>query len=252
MQLIPEASLALNLIEKKKARKKEKKFVVEGEHLVEEAQGQISFVLYSKELPILKRLKAGNIKCLKVSEKVFEKLSQVETPQGILAVVKEFEHNLKGIIKGPKRLLVFCVGIQDPGNLGTIIRSADAANAGGVILSKETVDLYNPKVIRSSMGSVFHLPVVCGAETAPTLEMLKKNGVKVVSGYLKAKRKIWEVDLKGPVALLVGNEAAGLPKEITEYCDEVVSIPMPGRAESLNVAMSASIMLYEAVRQRGV
>lgn len=252
MQLIPEARLALNLIEKKKARKKEKKFVVEGEHLVEEAQDRIEFVLYSRELPVLKRLRTQNVLCLKVSEKVFEKLSQVMTPQGILAVVEELEYTLKDIVKGPRSLLIFCVGVQDPGNLGAIIRAADAAGADGVILAKETVDLYNPKVVRSSMGSIFHLPVVCGTETTPALEMLKKNGVKVVSGYLKAKRKIWEVDLKGPVVLLVGNEAAGLPKEIVEYCDEVVTIPMPGRAESLNVAMSASIMLYEAVRQRGV
>lgn len=251
MQLIPEARLALDLIEKKKARRKEKKFVVEGEHLVGEAKDRLKYVLYSRELPLIEELRSKKVPCYKVSPRVFDKLTRVETPQGIMAVVEELDHSVLDTLKGEKTLIVFCVGLQDPGNLGTIIRSADAMGASGVILGKDTVDLYNPKVIRSSMGSIFHLPVVNGAETAEVLGLLKKKGVKIFSAYLKAKKLCWEADLKRPVAIVLGNEAAGLPKEIAKLSEETVSIPMAGRAESLNVAMSASIILYEALRQRG-
>jgi len=250
MELIPEARLALSLLEKRKIREKEGKFVVEGEHLVEEAGDKLIHLIYSADLPVVKKAASKGIPAFKVSKKIFGFLTSVETPQGVLAVVKKPEYALKIILKKPDPLIVFCVEIQDPGNLGAIIRSADAVGAAGVLLSKGTVDLYNQKVIRSSMGSIFHLPVLEVGEAGEEAEKLKAKGLKLIAADTSGKKNYWEAGYGGATAILVGNEGAGLPQNILGICDEVVKIPMPGRAESLNAAMAASIILYEALRQR--
>lgn len=239
-----EVRLAMGLLEKRKTREKEGAFVVEGEHLVEEAGDLVKFILFSRgRLP----QKFSKKKTVKISPREFAQLSSVETPAGIMAVVEKPEQTLADIKPG---LIVFCVEIQDPGNLGTIIRGADAAGATGVILSRGTVDLYNQKVIRSTQGSLFHLPIVSVRDTAEAIGQLKKRGIKVVAAEGSANRPHFKADLAGPVAILIGNEGAGLPDEIKKLADEVVSIPMPGKAESLNAAMAATVILYEAVRQR--
>jgi len=249
MQLIPQAREVLNLLEKKKAREKEKRFVVEGEHLVYEAAENIIYVLYSAELPAVAWAKKKGIPAYKVSKKVFELLTSVETPQGVLAVVEKPEYSLKDILAKTDPLIILCIGIQDPGNLGTIIRSADAVSAAGVLLSKGTVDLYNQKVIRSTMGSLFHLPVVEAGEVKEIIKEFKDKGIKLVAADAEGKN-YWQSVLSGPSAILIGNEGAGLPDEILKQCDETVKIPMPGKAESLNAAMAASLIMYEALRQR--
>jgi TrmH family RNA methyltransferase len=239
--------LVRNLLEKRKARRKEQRFVVEGPHLVEEAGELIDFVIYSEELPILAKLREKGIDCYKISRKQFSEISEVETPQGILAVVREQQFGMRDVLGG---LIVFCIEVQDPGNLGTIIRTADAVAASGVILSRGTVDLYNSKVIRSTMGSLFHLPIVHVDDVPETIEYLKSKKIKIVATDIEAKKDYWEADLKKPSAILAGNEAAGLGDEIIKMSDETVKVPMPGKAESLNVAMCTSIVLYEALRQR--
>lgn len=241
--------LIRSLLEKHSSRRKEKLFVVEGPHLVEEAVGQVKFVVYSENLPLISKLEEKGIECLKISRKQFADLSGVETPQGILAVVKQPEYNLQSLVKAKNALIVFCIEIQDPGNLGTIIRTADAVGASGIILSRSTVDLYNPKVIRSTMGSLFHLPMVQEVETTETIEMLKTRRVKIIATDINAKEDYFAVDYKHPCAILIGNEGAGLPEEIIKLADERVKIPMPGRAESLNVGISTAVILYEALRQ---
>ena len=150
--------LVRTLLEKRKARKKEGRFVVEGPHLVEEAGELIDFILYAENLPIVAKLK-DKVDCFKISKEQFADISEVETPQWVLAVVSEKKFGLKDALKGANPLVVFCIEVQDPGNLGTIIRTADAVGATGIILSKGTVDLYNGKTIRSTMGSLFHLPI---------------------------------------------------------------------------------------------
>lgn len=242
--------LAKILIEKRRARHKEHRFVVEGPHLVDEAQDLIDFVIYSEELPILAKLRVKGIECLKISRQQFSKLSEVETPQGILAVVKEKTFGLKDLLESKSPLIIFCVELQDPGNLGTIIRTADAVAASGVILSKGTVDLYNAKVIRSSMGSIFHLPIVQVDDINETIQYFKQKKIKIIATEVNAGTDYFAVDLKAPAMVLVGNEGAGLPKDVIALADEVVKIPMPGRAESLNAAISAAVLLYEALRQR--
>jgi TrmH family RNA methyltransferase len=242
--------LVRNLLEKRRARRKEECFVVEGPHLVEEAAGQIKFAIYAERLTILAKLEELGVECLKVSKKQFAEISEVEAPQGILAVVKQSKFELKDILKSSNPLIVFCVEVQDPGNLGTIIRTADAVGAAGVILSKGTVDLYNSKVIRSTMGSLFHLPIVEVDDAAKTIEQLKKKQIRIIAADINSPDDYFAAEMAGPSAILVGNEGAGLPKEIVELSDLAVKIPMPGRAESLNVGVSTAVLLYEALRQR--
>lgn len=239
-----------NLLEKKLTRQKSGRFVVEGPHLVEEAGDRIEYVVYSKLTSQVSRLIANGISCQKISVKEFQSLSGVETPQGTLAVVKKFDCQLGDILQNVG-VIIYCLGIQDPGNLGTIIRSADAFGASGVILSKGTVDLYNPKTIRATMGSIFHLPIVVSTNDQETIGQLKKNNVKIITTQLTATKSSFDVNLICPVAILLGNEGSGLPPEIVKLADETVKIPMPGRAESLNAAISSAILLYEALKQRG-
>ncbi len=242
--------LVRNLLEKRRARRKEGRFVVEGPHLVEEAQDLIDFVFYSQELPILVSLKAKGIECLRLSRQEFEEISEVESPQGILAVVKEKRFELKDLLAKKDPLIVFCAEVQDPGNLGTIIRSADAVGAAGVILSKGTVDLYNPKVIRATMGSLFHLPIVLIEDESEALAVLKKNKLRIIATAGQAETNYFEIDYKQGTVVLVGNEGAGLSAELIKSADKSVKIPMPGKAESLNVGVSTAVVLYEALRQR--
>ncbi|MFA5114199.1 MAG: RNA methyltransferase [Candidatus Margulisiibacteriota bacterium] len=242
--------LVKNLLEKRSARRKEGRFVVEGPHLVEEAGDKVECLVYCENLPVVKTLEDNGTPCYKISRQQFEEISGVETPQGVLAVVKEFGFSFRDLLKADKTLIVYCLGVQDPGNLGTIIRSADAFGATGVIVSKGTVDLYNPKVVRSSMGSLFHLPIITTEDDGETIKYLKEHKVKIIAADGSAKQDVSAVSLKGAVAILMGNEGAGLIKSIIEIADEAARIPMVGRAESLNVGMAASVLLYEALRQR--
>lgn len=237
-------------MEKRRARRSEGRFVVEGPHLVEEAAGQIDFVLYAEDLPLISKLQDIGVNCLKVSKNDFQQLSEVETPQWVLAVVKERQYQLDHIMEAASPLIVFCVEVQDPGNLGTIIRTADAVGAAGVITSRGTVDVYNSKVIRSTMGSLFHLPLVEAEDTLKMIEQLKKFRVQIVAADINGVDDYFSADFNQPTALLVGNEGAGLPAKVVELADKAVRIPMPGRAESLNVGVSSAVILYEALRQR--
>jgi TrmH family RNA methyltransferase len=241
--------LVRTLLEKRKARRNEGRFVVEGPHLVEEAGELIDFVLYAENLPIVAKLKE-KVDCFKVSKEQFADISEVETPQWVLAVVSEKKYGIKDALKGANPLVIFCVEVQDPGNLGTIIRTADAVGATGVILSKGSVDLYNGKTVRSTMGSLFHLPVVHVDDAAETIGYLKERKVRVVATDMSAKKDYFSAEYKKPTVVLVGNEGAGLPKDILALADDTVKIPMPGKAESLNVGISTAVVLYEAMRQR--
>jgi TrmH family RNA methyltransferase len=243
-------------------RDKEKRFLVEGIRFVEEAirsAWPVEMLVYSKEImenpraeQLLKTAAASNVSLLEVEVKDFGELAETITPQGVIAVAAQRGQQLEDLETedGPA-LLVLVDGVQDPGNLGTIVRSADAAGAGGVILLEGTADIYNPKTLRATMGSIFHLPVIQGVSAQGVLSYLKQRGIKTVAGDPHCSRVLSEIDLKVPCALVAGSEAGGINKSLKENVDETARIPMPGRAESLNVAISASIMLYEALRQRG-
>lgn len=242
--------LVRNLIEKRSARRQEGLFVVEGPHLVQAAAGRIKFIIYTENLLLVQQLESQGIDCIKVTNKEYATLTGVATPQGILAVVKEQANKLNDMLKEEKTLIVYCCGIQDPGNLGTIIRSAAAFGATGLVLSKGTVDLYNPKVIRATMGALFQLPIMTSPDDGKTLKQLKENDVKIVATSVREGKACYQAELNKPLALVIGNEAAGLPKDIVKLADELVTIPMTGPTESLNAGVAAAILLYEATRQR--
>jgi TrmH family RNA methyltransferase len=240
----------------RRGRDKQGKYIIEGIHLVEEAvkaKATIDTIVYSldKGKPRSFAEAAGNLDCewVGVSQAIMEKCSDTQTPQGIFAVVDKFNASAELFMSQSHSLVVVVDGVQDPGNLGTIIRSADAVGANGVILGAGTVDLYNPKTIRSTMGSLFHLPIIEG-ELMKILPIAQENGISLVTTSLQAKHSCYETDLRKPTWLIVGNEGKGVSAEIAALADVHIIIPMKGKAESLNVAMATTILLFEASRQR--
>lgn len=188
-----------------------------------------------------------------VRDEVFRKISDTMTPQGVLAVARMPQHTLAEILDRVEHpLLLMCEDVQDPGNLGTMIRTAEAAGVTGVVLSKGCVDPYNPKVVRATMSALFREPVVVVPDFAAAMEEVRSHGVRTYAAYLDP-RKTTDYDepsYAGGTAFLIGNEGNGLRQETAEAADMRIRIPMSGRIESLNAAMSAGILLYEAARQR--
>ncbi|MNI36959.1 23S rRNA (uridine(2479)-2'-O)-methyltransferase [compost metagenome] len=219
------------------------------------AQAPIEVIMFNldKERPnnLIDAAGSLDIEWIAVSQGVLEKCSDTQTPQGIIAVVQKQPLAVQDMLTFSDDLVVVIDGIQDPGNLGTIIRSADAVGAHGVILGAGTVDLYNPKTIRSTMGSLFHLPII-EADLMELLPLAREKGIGLVTTSLQAKRSCYEADLTQPTWLIMGNEAKGVSAKVAELSDVQVIIPMQGQAESLNVAMAATVLLFEASRQRGV
>lgn len=244
-------------------RDREKRFVAEGIRFVEEALDSawpVEVLVYCSKVlenqrgkDLLKKAASRNIGLIEIEEALFNELAGTDTPQGILAVVNQRRVSLEDLqITDRPALLVMVDGVQDPGNLGTIVRSADAAGAGGVILLKGTADIYNPKACRATMGSIFHIPVLQGLSADEALHYLTRCGIKTVAGDPRGEKILYEIDLTVPCALVVGNEGEGVGAGLLERVDERVRIPMPGRAESLNAAVSSAILLYEALRQRSI
>ena len=172
-----------------------------------------------------------------------------DNPQGILAIIKIKTCELENLFVDGSFLVVLD-SIQDPGNMGTIIRTADAAGASGIIVSKGCVDIYNPKVLRATMGSIFHIPICLYDDMTELIIQLKERAIKVFTSFLKGGANYSEQDMSGNIALVIGNEANGISKEIASLSDFLVRIPMIGRAESLNASIAAAILMYEVVRQR--
>ena len=186
---------------------------------------------------------------LLVSHEALRELSSTVNPQGIVGVVSmgtDIRMPL-GVTDEDTSLYVYLDGLQDPGNLGTILRSAHAAGARGILFGKNTVDPYGEKVLRSSMGSIFHIPLYFQGDTA--LEELVKRGFKVAVTSLLAKKSLFQEDLTGNIVVVIGNEGSGITREMEEKGDILLCIPMPGGAESLNASVAASIVLFERVRQ---
>ena len=241
----------------KKNRDKEGLFYIEGRFNLEEAiksNFAIKYILFTEEsllneLPASTALK--NAELVLINTQILKKITQVDTPQGIIAAAEIPGTRADKLSLGKNPLIVIGDDIRDPGNAGTIIRSADAAGADAVVFSSNSADIYNPKVVRSTGGSIFHLPVVNGCDLKTFITGIKKEkGIKIIAGSAKGKMPYTKVDFTLPSAIIIGNEASGISKEIEALCDETAAIPIQGKAESLNAAVSCSIMLYEAVRQR--
>lgn len=187
-----------------------------------------------------------------LSDTVFAHVSDTKTPQGILAVVKRRVYDMRDILgPDPEHAHVLVLdNLQDPGNLGTIFRTAEAAGVSGIILSRDCVDIYNPKVVRSTMGAILRMPFLYVDDLPGTSGELKDAGIKVYAAHLKGEHAYDEEDYKTGCAFLIGNEGNGLRDEVAECADHLVIIPMQGKAESLNAAVAASVLMFEVSRQR--
>lgn len=240
-------------LKEKKYRTFNKKFLVEGFRFVEEA---IKSNFYIEELFIAEEALGkfyeydfkykikDYTKVYSLEDKLFKALGNTESPQGILAVARYKDIELKS----ENGFYILADKVQDPGNMGTIIRSAHAAGAMGVILTKGTVDVYNDKTLRSTMGSIFHIPIIEDNDLSIT-KKLRNNGFRLLVSSLEESNNFYDIDLNKNIIICVGNEGRGISDEILKLSDEKFKIPMPGKAESLNVAVAASIMMFERVRQ---
>jgi RNA methyltransferase, TrmH family len=241
----------------KRGREDQGKFILEGVHLVHEALQtnlELEAILFSVEkgypieLPERSKLPC---EIIGVSEVVFTKCSDTQSPQGVLAVAIKPEWSKEQLLEQVNGLVIVVDGVQDPGNLGTIIRSADAVGATGVVLGRGTVDLYNPKTIRSTMGSLLHLPIL-EHDLHELLPLVRVKKIQLVGTSLQADQSCYELDMTGSTWFIVGNEGSGVRSELQQYVNQQIIIPMRGQAESLNVAMAATVLLFEAARQRAL
>ena len=226
----------------KKERDKTLTFLVEGYHLVEEAlnSGSIAEIIMGEQVELPSAWNYGDIPVNVVSNEIIQLLSDTETSQGIFAVCEQKTYD-SVLEKGRKFLLIDAV--QDPGNLGTMIRTADAAGMDAVFIGKGSVDMYNPKVLRSAQGSHFHLPII-GEDLGVLISKLKQQGAAVYGTALENGRPYTEIDKSDIFALLVGNEGNGVNSELLAETDENLYIPIFGKSESLNVSIAAGILMY--------
>lgn len=242
----------------KKGRKTQGRFLVEGLHLCEEAinsNWEIESVLFTNLFQnspagkkLLQKFKKSNVKTIPVKSEVVKKLSDTVTPQGIICVVKIRKFSLGELWSGRSNIILTLDAIRDPGNVGTLIRTADAFGIGGVILSSDTVELYNPKVVRSTMGSIFHLPILDDVDLEKTLPKLKNKNFKICGTDVKNGKDFERLNYSGKICLLIGSEARGLNKKLFGLSDEIIRIPTHGKAESLNASVAGGILLCEITR----
>jgi TrmH family RNA methyltransferase len=188
-----------------------------------------------------------------VSQQVFESFSDAKTPQGILGLVKQQEYSIEDILREQQQppLLLILESIQDPGNLGTIFRTAEATGVAGIIMNTDCVDIYNPKTIRGTMGALYRQPFVIALDIEEILGKVKKLGVRLLATDVANGNSYDKEEYCQSTGLLIGNEGSGLSDSIKKFVDGNITIPMKGQGESLNVAVSVSVLVYEAYRQRG-
>lgn len=239
------------LISSAKARRESGLFVAEGRRICAEAKTDLLKEVYISEDFHSTVMAAGPGQTFVVKEDVFLSMTDTKTPQGVLMVLSQPSWPKEGFFEKGGTYL-FLETVQDPGNLGTIFRTAEAAGAAGVIMNRECADLFSPKTIRSTMGSIFRQPFLIVSDFPAVLEEAKKAGVRLLAGDLKGKGEYYEEELKGSIGFLIGNEGQGLSAEAKEAADVRVRIPMEGRVDSLNAAVAAAVLLFEAKRQRGI
>ena len=238
----------VNSLKAKKERDKTGLFILEGKRLVDETPNSWEIKYLLKAESYSEDINFENVYTVKDS--LFEKISETVNPQGILAVCHIKEFDVTNVDYSNSPFFVVLENVTDPGNMGTLIRTADAAGADGIFLSKGCVDIYNPKVIRATMGSIFHLPIYRNLNLMDLMEDFKNNNIKTLAAHLKGTSTPYKVDMTTACAVIIGNEANGLSDEISEMASDLVKIPMPGKAESMNAGIAGGILIYEAVRQR--
>lgn len=242
----------VQLQKKSKARNQAGVFIVEGIRMVQETPADRVEKLYVTE-GFYKKYKDALPKGCKpelVSDVVFAYMSDTKTPQGVLAVVRQMKHKAEDILNAENPHIMVLDNLQDPGNLGTIFRTAEAAGVNGLILSKDCVDIYNPKTIRSTMGAIYRIPFVYVEDILETIGEMKQKGIHVYAAHLDGKNSYDKEDYSTGTAFLIGNEGNGLQDEVAAQADTWVQIPMAGHVESLNAAIAAAVLMFEVSRQR--
>lgn len=242
-------------------RRKEDVFTAEGtkmfleapEHQLKEiyiSEGYSKTVARNPSMIEIKE-KLDKCSCEIVSDEVFSRMSDTQTPQGILCILRQFHYTLADMEKSSEPpLFLILESLQDPGNLGTILRAGEGAGVTGVIMSRDTVDIYNPKTIRSTMGSIYRVPFLYTEELIQTIREMKKSKISLYAAHLMGEKNYDEGNYIGGTGFLIGNEGNGLTKELAAAADTCIKIPMKGQVESLNAAVASSLLMYEAARQR--
>ena len=244
-------------LKEKKYRDQTGQYIIEGIKLVKEAieeKANIQKIVLCEDCEndgtIEKALmyEIAKYDCIYVSKKVFDSITDVNTPQGILAIIKRKALDEQEI-SYKEDLIVVLDGIQDPGNLGTILRTVDSVGLSQIVLSEKTADPYNPKVVRSTLGAIFRLNIIQSNNIIEDLKKIKKNRFKLLATSLENSESIYNIDLNKK-AIIIGNEANGVSKEVFDIVDEKTKIPMLGKTESLNAAVATGVILYEYVRRK--
>ncbi|MDO4556026.1 MAG: RNA methyltransferase [Lachnospiraceae bacterium] len=242
----------MKLQKSSRTRREQGLFIIEGIRMFEEVpkdrldQVYVTEAFYEKNRGLFEKRRPDAF----LAENVMEKISETKTPQGVLATVKMQEYEVADLLKeNQDPLFLVLENLQDPGNLGTILRTGEGAGVDGIIMSRDTVDIYNPKVVRSTMGALFRMPFCYVADLEGTIGQLKERNIRIYAAHLEGDG-FYEKDYRSGCAFLIGNEGNGLSDSITSLADEKIRIPMKGKVESLNAAIAATLMVYEALRQR--
>jgi RNA methyltransferase, TrmH family len=251
----------IRLLKQAKHRQVRGEYFIEGVRLMEEALRSAPFFLRIVTSPRLEETPRGaallssarrgfpGVEWLQVSDEVLDSLSDTQSHQGVLAVLGKTKSRWEDLWKREGAVLILC-DLQDPGNLGTIFRVAEAGKAAGLVLSRGTLDPYGPKTVRASMGSLFRLPFLVDQDPLDCLAVLRSRGYRVWATGAESGTGLWEADLTPPTAVLFGQEGAGLHRDLLEATDGVITIPMNAGVNSLNVGLAAGLVVYEAFRQR--
>src|SRR6266699_1925788 len=254
---------AARALAKRALRERSRQFLAEGPQAVREARRYrrlnelfVTGPARSRHAGLVYAADAAGVPVHEVSGEVMAELAQTVTPQGVLAVCPFIDVPVGTLVASRPRLVVVLANVRDPGNAGTVLRTADAAGAGGVVFSDASVDPYNSKCVRASAGSIFHLDVVLGGPVADTVGQLRAAGLRVLAADGRTGQPLDQVEPRGvlgePTAWLFGNEAWGLPDDILALADETVAVPIYGQAESLNLAAAAAVCLYASARAQQV
>ncbi len=241
-------------------RKKRGQYFIEGIRSVKQALdagAPVAQIIYSAPVyeqrggqNLMQRIRQLGLRVMEISESLFKVVTDTKSPQYIMAVINMKVDSPEKVLEAREPLIVIADSIQDPGNLGTVIRTADAAGAEGVFLLRGSTDPYSPKVVRSTMGSVFNIPIIRENNESDLLSLLHRKGMRIITAEPGGDNRYWDADFKGKVGIVIGNEANGISPRAKKYSHESVALPMYGKAESLNAAVTCGVLLYKALEQR--
>lgn len=232
----------IHKLSRRSVREKERLYIAEGVRLIQDAAAANCVHFY-----VTTEVIESDLPQYIVSEKLFSSISQTQTPQGIMAVCKMPSYTEEDMLKTESHFILVCDQISDPGNLGTMIRTAEAVGVDSVLLTNGTVDAYNPKTVRATMGSIFRMPII---QSDTLIDSLAAKGFQIVVTSLEGSQDLYKNDFKDDIVVVVGSEATGVNPQIQSMATHKIKIPMSGRVESLNAAVAASVILYECKRQR--